>query len=141
MRPYSLLLVLAATAHATRGPATMRPYLALLCAATADATRWLGGAARGGSTLTSRKLFATEELEHPFSALAAFLCEAPELGEKGPKRVRRALLALSTSTKTVKFVDGATHHAIKMGASAASGATVAERVAAARDVAGRAREP
>ena len=51
--------------------------------------------------------------------------------------MRRALLALSTSTKTVKFVDGATHHAIKMGASAASGATVAERVAAARDVAGR----
>ena len=120
----------------------MRPCTLLLALAAADATRRLGGGApsiryRGGSTLTSRKLFATEELEHPFSALAAFLCEAPELGEKGPKRVRRALLALSTSTKTVKFVDGATHHAIKMGASAASGATVAERVAAARDVAGR----
>ena len=112
----------------------MRSCTLLLALAAADATRWLGGAARGGSTLTSRKLFATEELEHPFSALAAFLCEAPELGEKGPKRVRRALLALSTSTKTVKFVDGATHHAIKMGASAASGATVAERVAAARDL-------
>ena len=87
----------------------MRSCTLLLALAAADATRWLGGAIRGGSTLTSRKLFATEELEHPFSALAAFLCEAPELGEKGPKRVRRALLALSTSTKTVKFVDGATH--------------------------------
>ena len=126
-----------ATAGAQLDAATMRSCTLLLALAAADATRWLGGAARGGSTLTSRKLFATEELEHPFSALAAFLCEAPELGEKGPKRVRRALLALSTSTKTVKFVDGATHHAIKMGASAASGATVAERVAAARDVAGR----
>ena len=126
-----------ATAGAQLDAATMRSCTLLLALAAADATRWLGGAIRGGSTLTSRKLFATEELEHPFSALAAFLCEAPELGEKGPKRVRRALLALSTSTKTVKFVDGATHHAIKMGASAASGATVAERVAAARDVAGR----
>ena len=94
----------------------MRSCTLLLALAAADATRRLGGGApsiryRGGSTsgrLTSRKLFATEELEHPFSALAAFLCESPELGEKGPKRVRRALLALSTSTKTVKFVDGAT---------------------------------
>lgn len=113
----------------------MRSIILLGLVTSAYATRWLG---RGGATtLSSRKLFATDELEHPFAALAAFLCEAPELGDKGPKRVRRALLALSTSTKTVKFMDGATHHAMKMGASAASGATVAERVAAARDVEGR----
>ena len=40
----------------------MRPCTLLLALAAADATRWLGGAIRGGSTLTSRKLFATEEL-------------------------------------------------------------------------------
>ena len=77
----------------------MQSCTLLLALAAVDATRRLGGGVpsikyRGGSTLTSRKLFATEELEHPFSALAAFLCEAPELGEKGPKRVRRALLNL-----------------------------------------------
>ena len=57
-----------ATAGAQLDAATMRPCTLLLALAAADATRRLGGGApsiryRGGSTLTSRKLFATEELK------------------------------------------------------------------------------
>ena len=121
----------------------MRSCTLLLALAAADATRLARRRRAIGQIPRRQHLNEPQALRHGgaraplLRALAAFLCEAPELGEKGPKRVRRALLALSTSTKTVKFVDGATHHAIKMGASAASGATVAERRGRARDVAGR----
>ena len=46
--------------------------------------------------------------------------------------MRRALLALSTSTKMLKATDGVTHHALSMGASAASGATVGDGAVTAR---------
>ena len=87
----------------------MKALAVLLLAAGAAALRRTADralAARGGAVSHDRSLFAAEELEHPFSAFAEFLCQDEELGEKGPKRVRRALLALSMSSKALKATDG-----------------------------------
>lgn len=77
-----------------------------------------------------------EELAHPFTWLARWLCETDaELGRNGGLgRVRRALLALSMQHKALKGMDGAAHSIGNIGASAASGSSVAECVATARDI-------
>ena len=102
----------------------MRSCTLLLALAAAHATRWLSSAARGGSTLTSRKLFATEELEHPLRARGLPLRGAGARRKRAQSECGEHCWR-SQRHKTVKFVDGR-RTAIKMGASAASGATVAE---------------
>ena len=80
------------------------------------------------------QVFHAEDLEHPFSALSRYLCMLDDsIGVHGARAVRQALLALSLQSKAAKGLDGLTHGISSIGASAASGATVAEKLAAARD--------
>lgn len=122
--------------------------LLMLCLRVVDSLRassavavrggWVGGSweldeeVRG---VEEDEVFGVEELAHPFTSVARWLCETDTttFGQRVAS-VRRALLALSMQHKALKGMDGAAFSLGTIGASAASGSSVEERVSAARDI-------